>query len=96
MKSKHTPTPWKLQGVYQVCGNNLSSNDGWIVSDCVGPDKEENAAFIVKACNNHEALLDAVRNFLDWHSSDCETSHDLDFIIRNAQETVTKIKGKDK
>lgn len=53
MKSKHTELPWK-------------------VSDCVNKEiamtchtlNEEDAAFIVKACNNHDKLVDMLLSLI--------------------------------
>jgi len=57
----HTPTPWASNG------NRVENrdehgivNDGWIICDCDGPDAEVNAEFIVRACNAHADLVEAL------------------------------------
>jgi hypothetical protein len=62
-RSDHTPTPWK------VVDNNIVTDDG--SSEYIGTidgepyenlgESSHNAAFIVRAVNAHETLLDAVR-----------------------------------
>ena len=63
-KSKHTPTPWKAnkwapgweisapESHYTVCR----------LTDC--NNEEANAAFIVRACNSHDELLEALKGLL--------------------------------
>ena len=66
-KQGHTPTPWVIGP------NNLDIRDGKhednIVSlkyqDHVSCEQQEaNAAFIVRACNSHDALVEACKEML--------------------------------
>jgi hypothetical protein len=55
---KHTPTPWVLDGV----AVRREHDRNYFVADCDEPlgtrgMNEANAAFIVRACNNHNALV---------------------------------------
>ena len=70
-KAAHTDTPFhvgqisgRLQAVYGQLGEQ--------VADCSGclPHQESNAnaAFIVRACNSHEALLAFAKTFALWDS----------------------------
>jgi hypothetical protein len=70
----HTPTPWKTGTKYptRVIGGN--SDTSMIVAgtalpvDEGSPNETEiaNAAFIVRACNSHEALVRELRNLVDF------------------------------
>lgn len=67
---KHTPTPWTV-GMYGASADfraidihaAVCKPDGALLATC-GPFDEESkadAAFIVRAVNSHEALLDALK-----------------------------------
>lgn len=67
----HTPTPWNVQ--YRA----ILDQDGFQVAAGSVPDDDivmmahydlaaENAAFIVKACNAHEALVEAVQQAIKF------------------------------
>lgn len=55
--SQHTPTPWN----YDADKHHIVSNSKFLVArmegKLFGP---ANAAFIVRACNSHEALVEAL------------------------------------
>ncbi len=76
-ESKHTPTPWHV-GIKQA-GIIVYDEKGWAICDCKvfhgeeSGEPKENAAFIVKAVNSHEALLRAAKHalqFLDEQSKE--------------------------
>ena len=56
----HTPTPWHLHKVSERDYNIGDSNDSCIATAYWN---EANAEFIVKACNSHDALLEALKAF---------------------------------
>jgi hypothetical protein len=61
MKTKHTPTPWKVQygSIYQhesIGAARIASMDRG--KDLTLPtERDANAAFIVDACNNYERVI---------------------------------------
>ena len=58
---KHTPTPWKAGGKY--AGEiTIDLSDGTIRIS--GRNATTNAEFIVKAVNNHDALVEALSSLL--------------------------------
>lgn len=74
---KHTPLPWKINGVRLENGNlTISSRDKTRVVVCemnngtayTGVKQEVNAAFIVKACNMHYMMLGALKTLLTAES----------------------------
>jgi hypothetical protein len=57
MNSKHTATPWRLNNnvdIYAEDKENRTLMLGAIIN-------KNNASFIVKACNSHEALVEALK-----------------------------------
>ena len=68
---KHAPTPWKASGK-TIKGNTCRDSSkvtiarvdsrGKFVPGC----DEANAEFIVRACNNHDALLAALKECSDF------------------------------
>ena len=57
---EHTPTPWKIS---TITADEVSSEKG-VVCECFGVTQEEefaNAAFIVRACNAHDELVEACK-----------------------------------
>lgn len=71
---KHTPTPWSFDSSefrkFHINGathaNIVTVHNGWYDSEesskgLSGNEIRANAAFIVKACNNHEKLLDMAK-----------------------------------
>lgn len=76
VKAEHTPTPWKVQMVkewgQEVEYPQVVTPDGIIcngLSLIPGFSREANAAFIVRAVNSHDALLEALTNVMGWYDS---------------------------
>jgi hypothetical protein len=69
MKTKHTPTPWEeISGsIYQHPSIGAAHIAGMDRSEHLTKptERDANAAFIVKAVNNHERLAHIVKLFLD-------------------------------
>lgn len=68
----HTPTPWRTE---EGDGCTISTDDVYNVADTSKNGlpwmtKRANAAFIVRAANNHERLVDALNNAM-------QTIHDM-------------------
>lgn len=67
----HTPTPWRLGNgrnivsdtpVPEVCGSDaVEYYGGHLVAESLAA---ENAKFIVRACNSHDALVAALQDIL--------------------------------
>jgi len=63
MESKHTATPWRIGDAgHTVFGPKTDNPSPETVAHNI---KRENAAFIVKACNNFDQLVASVQNLLD-------------------------------
>ena len=53
----HTPTPWRID---PEIGNYVITDNGKGIAACPAPLSDDNAAFIVRACNSHAALVAAL------------------------------------
>ena len=97
---KHTELPWHIGGdgadIFSV-GKQENQSDAIHIAD-VQPENSgllgmsvvdaANAAFIVKAVNNHERLLEALKD-LEIESSFAENKHhDLEDSIMRAKEAI--------
>jgi hypothetical protein len=85
MSVTHTPTPWAL-GDSPLCGNGFCTIDavdptdgvGFIVCEVYGidhgripcPTSEANAAYIVKAVNAHDKLVEAARALIKYDATE--------------------------
>ena len=66
-QAKHTPVPWKVQSALSNPHLRIVGDRGLIASiagsgPVVQKGFEANAAFIVRACNSHGALLEACKH----------------------------------
>ncbi len=61
--TEHTPTPWKFVPWHIEEGPSaVRAPDGHLVCSTAS---DANAAFIVKAVNNHDAFVATLRDFID-------------------------------
>ena len=67
MEAKHTPTPWNVaayNGSFEIVTDSWDVASGSIGDR--GPIRNaEDAAFIVRACNSHDALVEALKECAD-------------------------------
>lgn len=75
LKGKHSPIPWILKYTDEEnCEYDINSPDGECVYSCESyyPSgiSNENSEFIVKAVNNHYALLEACKLLLEYMKED--------------------------
>ena len=60
--NKHTATPWAWRGHADLNGLcHINAENKTIVQVWDFPEAEANAAFICRACNSHEALVEALK-----------------------------------
>ena len=63
-QAQHTPTPWSIK-----IGNMKKVGTVYLIANEKGIDKEEsiaNSAFIVKAVNSHEKLVEALKFAIEY------------------------------
>ena len=110
-KAAHTPTPWSVRAARNdegygllICDEDqtiLAGMDTWL-----GPtpeaEMEANAAFIVRACNSHAALVEALRkmmklvaDFEDAAKGDCDMPElsEADSIHEQARAAIARATG---
>jgi hypothetical protein len=104
---KHTPLPWKVYyaknngqlvlGTGEENGQAIQNHNGSFWRD--EKEAKANAEFVVKACNSHYELLEALESCERWfklHSENVEltngkyTQHPMLTMI---QDTIAKAKG---
>ena len=94
METKHTPGPWRSKDSTQVYSS------GRHIADCgsrnpeglprhIGLEDAANAAFIVRACNSHDALVAALKDLFKH----CAMIHKYGGEISNAKEADAAIKS---
>ena len=93
MNTKHTPLPWTAE-VHHIVSRDTDgiarNNDNSSVAVAHGPDKESNAAFIVRACNAHDELVAALESALKTAEFEGAAPRPWHFAARAA---ITKAKG---
>ena len=83
--SGHTPGPWSIFDQHDATRINIRGPNEEFVADCadgfysdetddwvMADESLPNAAFIVRACNNHDALLEALKQAVEWDGCDSE------------------------
>src|SRR3990167_2662908 len=95
-KTKYTPTP------YEVIACNNDGRKVWGIAPkgeeyCIADEIEskEQAAFIVRACNSHEALLKALKEIIniEW-AQDPESRNVRDEHLKEYDRLIKKAEGK--
>lgn len=90
--SQHTPTPWNIhQPSYNETPLIFGLGDDYAIAEISGVDqtnKEASAEFIVRACNAHEDLINALTGALEYIEEDCIESKD--FTLNLIKEALKK------
>lgn len=78
--SKHTPTPWAFEPDHSKRDGSQfifsdADRDTWVATaenrETNGAEASANAAFIVRACNSHDALVAALREIAAMNGTYC-------------------------
>jgi len=71
-QGQHTPTPWQVRVTSGRYGpkNGMGQIHNGDASNPIGNVPLPDAAFIVRACNSHDALVAALRDVLDDGGND--------------------------
>jgi hypothetical protein len=97
--TQHTKTPWRVQATYPVLVEGQMADGMWaLVADAGGdvdmPQTEwaSNAAFIVKAVNMHDALVEALRDLSEASRNACNAAQHTPLIdaLFAADELIAK------
>jgi len=102
-ETKHTPGPWNLDAPFPEMANRIVDADGFDIVDIgPGPVPHANAAFIVQACNAHDALMGlfaASEKYFETydgrnsHAALVQAWNDFRAAGRNARAALAKAKG---
>ena len=63
--NKHTPTPWKVDGNSDVFSGDPSKGTRKDIACIQSDNYAEDAEFIVRACNAHDDLLEALERIVN-------------------------------
>ena len=98
--TEHTPTPWRLaeqtqRAEDQVCTHKIRTLDGddYYSGLVAEADLESDAAFIVRACNAHDALVEALTDARKrLHSAALITGTDPEFALASVEKQDAALK----
>lgn len=65
-ESKHTPMPWIKIDCGPCDGFEIRGPGGQVVANDTADFSEEDADFILRACNSHDALVAALEKMIGW------------------------------
>lgn len=84
MSSKHTPLPWRLGLGYEQSepGVYITGANGLIVASDDTEPSQEDAALIVRACNSHELMVEALQAFLAYANKPSVRIGDLGLVAQ--------------
>lgn len=110
--AKHSPLPWKVSADRSIDGEKeypaiydaddnpvLESADAYYPAFCSSANEDEDAAFIVKAVNSHDALVSCLHQTISDIRGIAAWTDDLDLIEMCQQiasrhaEAIAKAKG---
>ena len=96
----HTPTPWRklVGGKLQIASDNTSTIIGEIYSQPNVLEKYENAEFIVRAVNSHEALLRELKSaifYIETYGGEVTSNFAADGNLTQIKEIIRQAEGKD-
>lgn len=90
----HTPTPWHING------EAIESDHKWVASagsNGINDEDEDmvNAAFIVRAVNSHEALLQAAKAIQAWFDNEADAGRETPTLLDvNLSKAIAQAEGK--
>ena len=88
-----TPGPWSITGNGSIWG----VDDAVIYADGFGVHQHQNAEFIVRACNSHDALLKAAKHALsvaEMCADIMKLTPEEDTVIPVLKSAIAKAEGK--
>jgi len=111
--NRHTPIPWYIEGesgnpheAYIIVGDKQGSTIAWTSNSFDDSSNEEyiseedtaNAQFIIRACNSHDELLEALENLIgSGRLPECEVDESAEQrfyeVWQQAEQAIAKAKG---
>lgn len=96
MTDKVTPRPWHVSDAPWIGLKFGVMYQGSVVAECreITPDADKaNARHIVKCVNNHERLVEALRDMVDTFTPGCNEYEWA--IFENARQLLTELENKE-
>lgn len=94
--AKHTPIPWRIErqsnGLYAVCADLAKRHGGSTPFSLATDIRVANAEFIVRACNSHADLLEALQRLEVASPGDLEDPESPAWVF--ARAAIAKAGGK--
>ena len=97
---QHTPGPWTIgRGRRWITSGDVDIARIHDVSKIGEAEAVANAEFIIRACNSHDALLEALENLMEWEGGEPGSYNDLsdqeraDEVWQDAFDAIAKAKG---
>ena len=110
--NRHTPIPWYIEGesgnpheAYIIVGDKQGSTIAWTSNSFDDSSNEEyiseedtaNAQFIIRACNSHDELLEALEELLgmaedDHHGCDIDSDSSFDCDVPDSREGIVAVR----
>ena len=92
-KPQHTATPWKSYNHYVLSSVGDIANCQIVQEgNPITPEESyANAEFIVKACNNHDALMEALKDCLAVLRLDSDMEEDFAEEIKKAKTALAQV-----
>lgn len=84
--SKHTPTPYRVGDAGRTVFGPPNGNP---IPETVAHTNRANAAFIVSACNNHDALVAALSMLLEAFATNAPRSDSANDAIKQARSALS-------
>lgn len=87
-KKAHTMLPWSIRFDTTVygSGNPVCETKSIIYGSDIS---KANAAFIVKACNNHDELIEVLKLF--YNNCKCDDNDEMRIMINKARQILAKV-----
>ena len=96
-KTEHTPTPWKvIHGKFIIVSCNEEELGYYSIAEIADVVPKcptlANAEFIVKACNSHEKLVEALK-LAQWHLEQRHACHPDLSPMREIKQALSEAEG---
>lgn len=96
-QTKHTPLPWMVDNRRSIVKVRSEKREVAVLSGRLDSEHgretiQANAAFIARACNSHDELLEALENIVKYAEQGCDCLCDAKE-LENAKIIIKKARG---